>query len=338
MQQSKSILFTFDYELFLGSKSGSIAKCVIEPTQKVLDIFSHYKISAIFFIDTTWLLQLKEVAVNHPPAKKDYDIIVIQLQRIAQSRHRVFPHIHPHWLDAVYKTDTNQWQLNNYSKYRFHSLDNNQREQLFTESINLLKDLIAPVKSVYPINGYRAGGWSIQPFEDFKPHFERHGIKYDFSVLPGKKNISGAQQYDFSDINTTIPYSFRNNVSVPGSGSFIEFPISTLSISSFGQFVNKVLLKYLWWTNDRSSGDGRGIVNESSENVADSNTEMIAIELLTSVKLPQYLNFLAHNNYMQFIAHPKMLSMHNINTFARFIKKAFALYSIETDFEKMLPE
>jgi len=336
MRPEKNILFTFDYELFLGPKSGSIAKCVIEPTEKLLDIFKIHKTHAIFFVDTTWLIRLKEVAKLHPTAKKDFLTVAYQLQNIITSGHYVFPHIHPHWLDANYLSDTNQWQLNTYSKYRFHNINTEQRDELFTESINLLKELIEPVKQNYIIDGYRAGGWSIQPFEDFAPYFERYGIKYDFSVLPGKKNISNVQQFDFSDITAKAPYSFSTDVAVQGTGAFVEFPISTIKVSSLTRLFNKIVLKYLWRTNDRYSGDGHSIASETSE--SDPQREMLAIELLTIAKLRLYNNFLARNNFIQFIAHPKMLSRHNISTFERFMKKAFALYTIETDFKKMLPK
>lgn len=332
-KQSKNILFTIDYELFLGSKSGSIAKCIIEPTQKLLDIFSLYKVSVIFFIDTTWLIRLKEVAKMHSLAKKDLSTVVHQLQSIIQSGHYIFPHIHPHWLDADYNADINQWQLNAYSKYCFHNINTKQRDTLFSESINLLKEIIEPVKPGYSINGYRAGGWSIQPFEDFVPYFEQYGIKYDFSVLPGKKNISNVQQFDFSDIKTTSPYSFYKDITIQEAGAFTEFPISTIKVPSFTRFLNKIVLKYLWRTNDRYSGDGHSIASETLE--SDPEVEMLAIELLTIAKLPLYINFIEHNNYMQFIAHPKMFSRHTLNTFNKFMQIIFRKYAVETDFMKI---
>src|ERR1700739_3552615 len=101
--KKKNILFTFDYELFLGKKSGSVNRCVLEPTQKLLAIFSEYKISgAIFFVDTTWLIRLKEVAFNNSAAKKDFEKIVEQLRDVVSRGHYVFPHLHPHWINASY--------------------------------------------------------------------------------------------------------------------------------------------------------------------------------------------------------------------------------------------
>jgi peptidoglycan/xylan/chitin deacetylase (PgdA/CDA1 family) len=336
MPQIKDILFTFDYELFLGKRSGSVNRCVIEPTQRLLDVFSPHKIKAIFFVDTTWLLRLKKIVHGNAPAKNDYDKVVEQLRQIAKLGHYIFPHLHPHWNDATYLPEINQWQLINYSRYRFHNLDKNEREQCFNDSVALLKEILGPD---YKPMAYRAGGWSIQPFEDFSPLFQQHNIKYDFSVLPGSKRISSAQHYDFSDIKINRPYTFSTDVTVPGKGAYTEFPISTITTSGMNSFSNRVLLKYLAWSGNNNYGDGQSIVTEAVEYAGSDNVnEMVSVELLNSVKLPQYLKFLSANNYMQFISHPKMLSAHNIDTFARFLKKAFALYSIQTDFEKMLPE
>jgi len=334
MYEFKNILFTFDYELFLGKRSGTIDKCVIEPTQKILDLFSLNGFSwAIFFVDTTWLLRMREVALVNSNVKKDYEKVEKQLNYILKSGHYIFPHLHPHWVNAIYLPNINQWQLTDYAKYRFHKLDKGERELLFDSSIQILKDILG---SEYKPIGYRAGGWSIQPFEDFEPLFRKHGILYDFSVLPGNKCISTGQHYDFSDVNFTSPYRFSKDVIVSGKGDFVEFPISTIEMSSIGSVVNKVLLKYLAWTGDLSRGNGNGIVTETLEQ-SGNKKEMVSIELLNSVKLPMYLKFLENNSYMQFISHPKMLTPHNISVFERFVKIVFQTYDVNTDFFKMVP-
>ena len=40
---NKKLLVTFDLELFLGAKSGTLRKSIIEPTQYVLDILEKHK-------------------------------------------------------------------------------------------------------------------------------------------------------------------------------------------------------------------------------------------------------------------------------------------------------
>lgn len=330
----KNILFTFDYELFLGKKSGSVYKCVIEPTRKVLNVFYDFNMSAaIFFVDTLWLLKLKSVVRDNSLARKDYDMVVEQLRQIHRIGHYVFPHLHPHWMDATYLREQNQWQMLNYSRYRIHNLDKAEREKCFDDSVALLKEILG---NEYLPLGYRAGGWSIQPFEDFLPLFQKHKVLHDFSVLPETKHISSGQHYDFSDVKISIPYRFSTDVAVPGNGVFTEYPISMIDIPALRTFANKAYLKYLWWNGIRSHGDGQGVVTESS--VSNTSAEMAAIELMNDVKLSLYLKYLKSNDYMQLIAHPKMLSQHNIDVFRAFVKKAMRTYKVNTDFIKLQPK
>lgn len=337
MKQSKNILFTFDYELFLGTTSGIVQKCLIEPTHLILKILEKYNIQhAVFFVDTTYLLRLKRE--NNESCKKDYSLIVNQINKMVNSGHYVFPHIHPHWLDAVYNSEINQWHLNDYSKYRFHNVAAQEREEVFKESIYLLKSIISSPN--YSPNGYRAGGWSIQPFIDFKDLFLEFNIKYEFSVVKGFKNISKAQYFDFSLCPQKSIYNFEDDPCVEKeNGTFTEYTISSLIINTRLYWLSKVWNKYLWKTNQRSMGDGAGIVIKDKSSVKNKtdllgaeNREMVAIELLTKVKLTYYKKFLKKNDYMHFISHPKMFSNHNLKIVEAFLKFACKEYTLQTDF------
>ena len=50
----KNILLTFDYELFLGSRSGTVDNCLIIPTSKILEVLKRHGAKAVFFIDTSY--------------------------------------------------------------------------------------------------------------------------------------------------------------------------------------------------------------------------------------------------------------------------------------------
>lgn len=330
----KKILFTFDYELFLGEKSGSVNKCLIEPTNFILEELEAFQASGIFFIDTTYLLQLQKL--ENKNTQKDFDKITKQIQKLIHLNHYVFPHIHPHWLDAQYLPETNDWKLLKLEKYRFHSISNKEREVLFQNSIDLLNEIIFPIKPDYKINAYRAGGWCIQPFEDFKPFFEKHQIESDFSVLPKKKMISNAQFYDFSNAPEKAIYHFENDVLIENlNGKFKEFTISTCSFSKTTHFLNRLLLSYLWKTNNRSIGDGKGVQSQAIEqDLTAKDIQMIALENLNWATFKTYKKFLNQNDYMQFISHPKMLSKHNLAYFRKFLKYAFSNFKIETKFDK----
>jgi len=54
------ILLTFDLELFLGNKIGTVENCIYKPTLEILNILKKYQIPGIFFVDAGYLLALKE--------------------------------------------------------------------------------------------------------------------------------------------------------------------------------------------------------------------------------------------------------------------------------------
>lgn len=340
----KILLFTFDYELFLGRRSGSVEKCLIEPTKRLLDIFDTYHISsAIFFIDTTYLIRLKEIVDHNEDARRDWDKIRNQLTEIIQKGHYIFPHLHPHWLDAVYDANDNQWKLADLSKYRFNNLSDTDKAEVFDQSMKILNEISFPVDSSYSIDGYRAGGWSLQPFETFLPYFDKHRIKYDFSVLPGKHQFTTAQFYDYRKVPDKAIYRFGKQVEDEDEiGNFTEIAITSLRYPLLTQKMDRYWQKILWKMNNRSVGDGHGVISqplqgyEVSDNQENNNLERASIELLNRATWPVYKRYIAKNNYIQFISHPKMLSRHNFHMLEKMLSWVTQTYSIETDFKKVL--
>ena len=134
MNRHRNLLFTFDHELFLGERSGTINKCIIEPAIRVLELFDQYKIQhAIFFVDTTYLDRLRKE--NRKATNRDWDTVKVHLRSIVERGHYLFPHIHPHWLDAEYLPLINQWSLTNLEKYRFANLSDHDRTQVWINSM-----------------------------------------------------------------------------------------------------------------------------------------------------------------------------------------------------------
>ena len=328
IKPSKKILFTFDYELFLGENSGSVSECLLNPTTQIADLLGKYGYKAIFFVDTTYLLRLQEMAAEHPAAAADFALVQAQLRRLWAQNHAICPHIHPHWADATYHAHSNTWQLSELKKYRFHALTPHERAQVFERSIAILKQILPQNQP----NAYRAGGWCIQPFADFLPFFKAFGIKYEFSVLPQMRNLTNAQYYDFLEVPPKNSYNFEQDVCVEDpSGSFTQYAISTICVGEARRFLGKILNKCLWRLGYKSFGKGEGVLPEAinDQNKPKNNHEMIAIELLNWAMLPAYNDFLDKNDYMQFISHPKMLTKHNIWCFTRFLKYIHNKFTID---------
>src|SRR4051812_23057907 len=113
-----NIFITLDYELFFGSKPGSQENAIIYPTKQLLVILNKHKAKASFFVDSGYLLKLKEYKVKYPDLEKDYEEISDQIKSLSADGHDIQLHIHPHWEDSYY--DGNKWIINT-ERYRLNS-------------------------------------------------------------------------------------------------------------------------------------------------------------------------------------------------------------------------
>lgn len=319
MQSKKELIITFDYEPFLGFKSGTSQNCLIKPTNAVQAILNKYNAKATFFVDTLYILNLKKYKLQD-----EYIAITNQIKSLHNNGHCIFPHIHPHWLDAKFLSEIKQFDLSNLEKYALSSIDKNQIDELFSQSFSLLNEL----GIIYNEWGYRAGGWCIQPFTKFIDSFNKYNIKYEFSVLPNYKNEKQEQYFDFTTISKKTPYKFQNDVVTEDkTGAFTEFPISTIEISNSTILFSRIVNKYLWKTNDKGFGDGYGAQTSALKTTL-QKSEMISIDILNIAKLNTYKKFIKNNHYMHFISHPKMLTRHGLKTLDYFLKFAHSNFEI----------
>lgn len=345
MKKRKFLLITFDYELFLGARSGLADDCMLNPTQALLEIMNGFGIKAVFFVDTTYLLNLKEQSHKHAACKNDLDRISEQLRRMIRDGHYVMPHIHPHWLDSKYLPGIHQFDLSDVTHYRFHKVKEEERTRLFDESMELLYSIIRPEFPDHVIDGFRAGGWSIQPFSDFRPHFLRHGIRYDFTVIPRHYFFTSAQYYDFSTVKEgAAVYGFDDDVCRENKqGAFAEFCISCFPIQTYVENIDRIHRKILYkLIKDHSHNRGRGQmakvltevkpVSQQGHPTADKSSEVASLETMSMVKLPAYQRYLAREDFMHFVSHPKILSRHNLYTFRQFLKNACSRYEVISDY------
>jgi hypothetical protein len=290
----KSLLLTFDYELYLGAESGTAMNCSILPTERILTILKKHKCIGIFFVDALYLVRLKEMAEQHAAAKIDFNKIVLQIQQMVKQGNLVFNHLHPHWLDAGYDEQRNIWNLSDKSRFAFSNLNERDQDDCFERSMNVLYDIIKPINPNYRINGFRAGGFFIQPFPIFKRQFLKHGIKYDFSVQAGAKCSGPANSYSFDFTKTPDKkcYHFENEVTEEETtGSFIQFPLRECHVQGlrkiFSGIYYRLTSRYKYW---QRYGDGLPSGNQikfetGPKRSVFSHSESFSIESMNSAKL-----------------------------------------------------
>lgn len=225
MSKNKTIVLSFDYELFFGDKSGTVQKTLIEPTNLLLDEMDSVGFKGNFFVD---YMMLKYLAMETDErSKNDYDAIANQLRDMVRRGHRIELHIHPHWVDAKYNGD-GTWNYDEFRHYGLNTFSYDEITDMFIEGTRILEDIAHTVDPLYRVVAFRAGGWAIQPFEMVKEGFEKTGIMIDSSVSSGVYIDKDNTIVDFTKAPTKSSYRFSSDVCQEDhNGKFIEVPISS---------------------------------------------------------------------------------------------------------------
>lgn len=319
----KKIYFTFDYELSL-KKSGTAQKCLLEPTYRLLDVLDRYNYKVTFFIDTMYLERLKN---ENEKTYSDYLKIENQLQDIVRRGHRIELHLHPHWIDAKYVADSNEWRWESYEHYRLDSFSGEEIDKMFETGLIMLNSIAGKVDSTYHVIAFRAGGWCVEPFYILRNIFERYGIRIDSSVAPRIVLSSRTHNVDYSSLDSNISfYRFNDDVKEPVlNGFFIEMPITTYPVK-FWQFVlSRIYLKIFRSENKALFGDGIGLeTNNHRSNfkklcsiVFDKEYVMYTIDGFSFNRF--VLRNIANDKHEKivFISHPKLLTKHSLCFFVK---------------------
>lgn len=220
------VILTFDYELFFGTKTGSVQKCMIEPTNQLLAIARKHQIPLVFFVDVGFLIKLNEYKDQFPHLKSDLDQIRTQLNEMKTLNCEVQLHIHPHWEQSVY--DGEKWIVRTDGCYKLSDFSDDEAESIVRKYYGFLAELTGKKPTAY-----RAGGWCIQPFKQIEKVFQELEIRIDSTVFPGGKFESDHYQFDFTKVPPfTDSYRFQSDITkVDPDGYFREIPIASWEFS-----------------------------------------------------------------------------------------------------------
>jgi hypothetical protein len=186
---------------------------------------------------------------------KNFEVISEQLKEIVRRGNNVELHLHPQWIDAI-ETDDGGWKFVSYEHYRLHAFSESEITKMISGGKMLLEEIVNEAIPGYKVTSFRAGGWSITPFEKLSNGFESAGIELDFSVLPEAYMLdSDANYYDFRGVPDKTMWRFEENPLVENrNGRFIEVPCTRYTQTGFFSLLNKIL-NY----NSSFMGDGRGV-------------------------------------------------------------------------------
>ena len=318
----KEVLLTFDYELFLGAKSGTVENCLIKPTQLVLEILKTYQAKSVFFIDTLYLCRLEKE--NSAQCKSDLNLIYKQLETIVDQGHTIGIHIHPHWLDAKFNNQLNNWNGENKTRFALSNLSIEEINDVVSNSVRILKPFLETNHDLT----YRAGGFYCQPFSLFAPVLLNHRILIDFSIMRDYQSTGYQNLYsfDFTNPPSKFIYRFKDDpLLIDNAGPFTEISVNSFQLQGISKIRNSI---YYRRNKDKSTfkrmGDGTGsgnIIAHKNKSLLNKyliSDQTFSIELLNKEMARAYTNFFHDNTFIHFVSHPKLFTQNGLdglNTF-----------------------
>lgn len=192
--------------MFFGDPTGSVEKCIIEPTNHLRQISKETGAKMVFFVDVGYLKKLQEFKYSNAKVQHEYDLVHNQINDLVAEGHDCQLHIHPHWEDCTH--DGVQWNM---VVDRYKLVDFSEKAII---DIVLEYKLILQNITKKPVTSYRAGGWCLQPFSKIQKAFSKAGLKIDSTVFPGGENKKGNYFYDFKTTPNKDKWQFSNDLCI----------------------------------------------------------------------------------------------------------------------------
>lgn len=313
------VFLTFDYELFFGSNTGSVEKCMIKPTNYLLDMAEKHKVPMTFFVDVGYLIRLWEKADEFQTLADDKTVIERQIERMLDLGCDIQLHIHPHWEKSYF--DGQKWIVKTENAYKISDFNKEESDTIIRKYYWFLADLTG----VKP-TAFRAGGWCVQPFSLLESTFQELNIHYDSSVFPGGKFESEHYNFDFTSVpRYSSTYRFQNDVCVANEqGFFTEIPISSWNFSPL--FYWKLYgLGRLFPKQHKMMGDGSFLPQPGRKKSV--LTSFTWNHVSSDGYYASLLNKQAHYYFKQgvdrfvIIGHPKGMTLFSLKVLDSFIQK-----------------
>jgi hypothetical protein len=216
-------IFSLDYEIH-GNGEGDPYKLMVEPTDRMLDLFDLYGAKLTIMADVAEILKFKEYYEKTQKDVFSYKLIVGQLISAVKRGHDVQLHLHSSYFNAFYNTV--KWQQH-WQEYDFAGLPPERMDFMVQTGKNFLENLLKPIKPDYQCIAFRSANWSTFPSENLIRILEKNQIPIETSVFKfGKRN--GMVNFDYTQAWSAIypwPVSEKNICFRKENGSVFEFPI-----------------------------------------------------------------------------------------------------------------
>lgn len=253
-----NIFITLDYELFLGTETGTPEQCLVRPMEELCKVADKHGFRYVIFVDAAYLLRMQQLKDNYPQLERDFQTVTDNLRLLAKQGHDIQLHFHPQWLKSGFD-EAKGWQLKSLP-YKLSDLEEDEAFALFHEAKSLLDSVIG-----YPTTAFRAGGYCLTSFKKYKELFEQEGIIIDSSVARNGYVDSPVHAYDYRNIPNKIVYRFSSDVcKEQWDGIFTELSISSVLWSGLYYMfrVRPIMASY---RPKEVYGDGKSVVDGNEQ-------------------------------------------------------------------------
>lgn len=336
------IILTFDYELPLGSIKKSYNHSLFEPTDKLFEELNKLQVPAVFFADILSYIMFLEWD------KERYAIpFSKQLDEAVVTGHDVQLHLHPHWLESVFKNG----KIIQSEKYKMGDFVYNDYPNdivgIVEKGIEELTNICVKSKPDYKCIAYRAGGYNFIPYAaEILSALFKNGIRIDSSISRGYFFRSNVSIVDYRYV-PDLP-----NWYLPFNGNFINHSIDNKKILEIpiaskpkGMFEIPTAFKLKKYENRAVENRGSMIHSNGRVSKRDKARQLFSSRMLTvdnHTLSPEYLlkildynvkRFQSHDTVMlSLIGHPKSMDKYHYQLLAEFVRRARDSYGDTLEF------
>ena len=261
------ILYSADYELYLGGNYSEEKEVLIDPTDNLLDIFDNLKIPLTIFADIFSILRYKEQNLSNFPRDAEN-----QLKEAVRRGHDVQSHVHPHW---NYTRIEGKKYTVNLDYFLLGKLDPD-KERLYekilkylTTSRTYLQNLLQPVDKNYQCIAFRAGGYGLQPNSDILiKALTEAGFVIDSSIVPDLIDRTNVNETDFSVVPRLANYYLDADLSVPSKDcrGIFEIPMPSCKFNLTDTLRYKTIAVVSYLKNSTKQGNAKGYAIQQTGN------------------------------------------------------------------------
>ena len=220
------VLFTYDYELFLGENHASAKEVLFEPTEKIAIAMKNDGAHGVFFADVCSAIRHREEGLGEYSDSFDE-----QLKVLTKNGHDVQLHLHPNWYNSKREGDSIKVSPKGYKihEFGFDAKTFRSVPNIISETKEYLESVCSQAKSSYRCVAYRAGGFCVQPEQELFEALLNAGIVIDSSVNPHLYSLNTVNSYDFRSVPKQLNWVInpKEGISVASSKGILEIPIGT---------------------------------------------------------------------------------------------------------------